>query len=468
MTTVVWFTYDLRLHDHPALMAAAGDDIVPVFVLDKQDPWFLGSASRWWLYHSLKALDQSLARMGGHLIFRQGDTLNEIMSVAKQVAADQVVFTRAYEPWLCQQQKQLFEALTQTGVRVRRFGSRALIEPETLSNRQGLPFKVFTPFYKTASARISSLRVQPTPKLRFSPHRAPTDTLTDWALLPSRPNWSKGFAPLWQPGEDGATAQLREALETVIDSYSQTRDLPSHAGTSRLAPHLHFGEVSPRQVWVATQNTFGDRLDLAEPFVRQLYWREFGLHLLHHFPHTPERPFNTRFSGFPWRKNAARLKQWQAGKTGYPIVDAGMRELWHTGWMHNRVRMVVASFLTKHLNIPWRQGAQWFWDTLLDADLANNTMGWQWVAGCGADAAPYFRVFNPTRQGERFDPKGDYVKQWVPELAHLPEKYIHSPWEAPPDTLKAAGIALGKTYPKPMVDHTSAREAALAAYHALP
>jgi deoxyribodipyrimidine photo-lyase len=301
------------------------------------------------------------------------------------------------------------------------------------------------------------------PPLPEGLHSIPLDAL---GLLPRIP-WDGGLAAAWDPGEPAALARLQTFVDQAVAGYVQDRDLPGVGGTSRLSPHLHLGEVSPRQVLHAVADRVPGGLGgVAEPFVREIGWREFAHHLLYHFPRTPEEPLDSRFSAFPWRTDGteALLAAWQRGQTGIPLVDAGMRELWHTGWMHNRVRMVVASLLTKHLRLPWQAGARWFWDTLVDADLAANTLGWQWSAGCGADAAPYFRVFNPVRQGERFDPRGDYVRRWCPELAALPDRWIHQPWAAPESILRAAGVSLGQNYSAPVVDLAESRREALAAW----
>jgi deoxyribodipyrimidine photo-lyase len=322
---------------------------------------------------------------------------------------------------------------------------------------------VFTPFYKNAVAELPSPRTPlPVPsKIDFYPENVSRLTINGLKLLPNHP-WSEKLTPYWQMGEDNAHQRLEDFIDEGLNHYKQGRDFPALNNVSRLSPHLHFGEVSPHQVWHAAR--------LAEPskdqehFMRELGWREFSYHLLYHFPDLPEKNFNNRFDRFPWKENNEFLKRWQQGQTGFPLVDAGMRELWQTGYMHNRVRMVVGSFLVKNLLLHWHHGEAWFWDTLLDADLANNSASWQWVAGCGADAAPYFRIFNPCTQGEKFDPQGKYTRKFVPELAKLPDKYLYHPWDAPAEVLKEAGITLGETYPEPMVDLKASRDRALAAY----
>ncbi|MGD8310060.1 MAG: deoxyribodipyrimidine photo-lyase, partial [Chromatiales bacterium] len=319
---------------------------------------------------------------------------------------------------------------------------------------------VFTPFWKAC------LRRPPPAAPLAAPEKLPpcpdVDSLALDALglLPRIP-WDAGLRETWRPGEAGALRRLDGFCRKGLDAYADARERPAVVGTSRLSPRLHFGELSPRQVWwrAVREDSPG-----GEAFLRELGWREFAHHLLHHSPETLERPMDRRFEAFPWREDPEALRAWQSGRTGIPLVDAGMRELWHTGWMHNRVRMVVASLLTKNLRIHWLEGARWFWDTLVDADLANNTLGWQWVAGCGADAAPYFRIFNPVTQGQRYDPEGAYVRRWVPEIGRLPDRWVHRPWQAPEKVLREAGIRLGSDYPEPIVDLKESRREALAAY----
>jgi deoxyribodipyrimidine photo-lyase len=345
------------------------------------------------------------------------------------------------------------------------------MEPWRIKTRQGEPYKVFTPFWKALRAAMPPDRPLAAPEhVRGVMSGPESDRLDDWGLLPTMPDWAGGLREAWTPGEAGARARLEAFLEEGLDRYADGRDRPDRSGTSRLSPHLHFGEVSPRQAWHGALGAQASR-DLPErqvgAFLRELGWREFCLHLLHHWPRLPVQAWRSDFAAFAWAEDRAGLSAWQAGRTGYPIVDAGMRELWRTGWMHNRVRMVAASFLVKHLLIPWQDGEAWFWDTLVDADLASNAANWQWVAGSGADAAPYFRIFNPVLQGRRFDPDGAYVRQWVPELGRLPANHVHAPWEAPAAVLEGAGVRLGIDYPHPLVDHKAARKRALAAFDAI-
>ncbi|MBA4020134.1 MAG: deoxyribodipyrimidine photolyase [Pirellula sp.] len=480
LTTVVWLRLDLRLADNPALHLAAerGGPVVPLFIWSPEEEgvWQPGAATRWWLHHSLAELSERFAKLGSPLIIRRGAALEVLQSVVRATGADAVYWNRRYEPELIARDKLVKAALVADGLQVQSFNSALLREPWTIATKQGKPYQVFTPFWRAcvASANEAPEREQEpvdAPRQLASPSHLPkSDTLTSLGLLPKL-SWADEFPKFARPGELHALKRLQEFLADGVLEYDHERDRPDHLGVSRLSPHLHFGELGPRQIREALQlyAHAGDarRKKAAEGFLRQIYWREFAHHLLYHFPHTPEQPLRDEFARFPWLKNYKQLSAWQQGRTGYPIVDAGMRQLWRTGWMHNRVRMIVASFLVKDLLLPWHEGARWFWDTLVDADLANNTLGWQWTAGCGADAAPYFRVFNPTSQGEKFDPVGDYVRRYVPELAKLPAKWIHRPAEAPREVLEAAGVTLGETYPSPLVDHAEAREAALAALQTL-
>ena len=469
MTNIVWLRHELRLDDNPALCRAAQekDAVVPVYVWNPNPDAANapGAASKWWLHHSLTALSAAFAKRGAPLLLRIGNPAEELPHIASECNAKAVFWNRAYDPHGKREDVQTETTLRKTGVACRIFAAaNYLVNPDDILNNSGKPFKVFTPFWKRAATPAAKPLTAPAHLVAHEPALmgASLDAL---GLLPEK-DWTAGLRDTWQPGEAGAQLQLQRFIENGLENYGEAREYPAAPGTSRLSPHLRFGEISPPIIadeiiracaeQRAPQLTF-----MAEAFMRQLYWREFGMYLLHHFPHLLRSPMRPEFERFPWRNDPEQLKRWQHGQTGYPIVDAGMRELWRTGWMHNRVRMIAASFLVKHLLLHWQSGAAWFWDTLVDADAANNTLGWQWVSGCGPDAAPYFRIFNPTTQSERYDATGDYIRQWVPELAQLNNKHIHAPWTAPPTTLQAAGVSLGDTYPKPIIDHKEARRRAL-------
>ena len=470
-TVIIWLRRDLRLADNPALhlAMARGERPVPLFIdaPAEEDPWSPGAASRRWLHQSLTSLDQQLGALGSGLILARGDSLSTLRAAAQALGAEAVYWNRLYDPAIVARDSRIKQALRSDGLRCESLKAHVLFEPWELATGAREPYRVFTAFWRKATAQLGQEPPlsAPTalPPLPEGLHSIPLDAL---GLLPRIP-WDGGLAAAWDPGEPAALARLQTFVDQAVAGYAQDRDLPGVGGTSRLSPHLHLGEVSPRQVLHAVADRVpGGLAGVAEPFVREIGWREFAHHLLYHVPRTPEESLDSRFSAFPWRTDGteALLAAWQRGQTGIPLVDAGMRELWHTGWMHNRVRMVVAALLTKHLRLPWQAGTRWFWDTLVDADLAANTLGWQWSAGCGADAAPYFRVFNPVRQGERFDPKGDYVRRWCPELAALPDRWIHQPWAAPESILRTAGVSLGQNYPAPVVDLAESRREALAAW----
>ncbi len=472
---IVWFRNDLRIQDNPALNAALqrGAPIIPVYILDEagEGKWKIGGATRSWLHHSLKSLIHTFKDKESELVLCEGDSLQVLQQLIKKTGVSTVFWNRRYEPDIIKRDSDIKTALNHSGIEAKSFNAALLHEPHTVSNKSGLPFQVFTPFWKHC---LTLQKEDPAVcKLtRFpKPDAFPKSLkLEDLNLLPAL-GWDKGFYESWHPGEAGAHKRLAGFLKTAAEDYSDQRNIPSRAGTSGLSPHLHFGEISPRQIWKACVDLkAGDFTQLsrgAQVFLSEVGWREFAFHLLFHFPKIPNEALRSEFNQFPWKKDAKALKAWQKGKTGYPIIDAGMRELWVTGWMHNRVRMIAGSFLVKDLLITWEEGVAWFWDTLIDADLASNTMGWQWVSGCGADAAPYFRIFNPILQGLKFDPDGYYVRKWVPELSKLPNEFIHAPWEAPHEVLEKAGIILGKHYPKPMVDHSKARDLALEALQSI-
>ena len=466
---IVWFRQDLRLKDQPALDAAArlGAPVVPVFIWSpaEEQPWPPGEASRWWLHQSLDALAMALEKRGSRLLLRRGPVAGALAALARETGARTVYFNRRYEPFAREQEHRVEARLRRDDIEVKVFNGALLVSPEDCLNKQDKPFQVFTPFWKAASNAFPPAEALPAPTRLLAPKKWPKSFPLAYYKLESRLNWTQGLRAAWQPGEDGAHKALARFIGEGLAEYDTQRDIPAEPGTARLSPHLHFGEMSPhRLIRAITERVFlakeAGLVRGAEAWMRQVYWREFAHYLLYHFPHTHEAPLKTEYKNLHWRNDEMGLRAWRRGETGYPLVDAGMRELWATGWMHNRVRMAAASFLVKHLLIPWQEGARWFWDTLVDADLANNTLGWQWVAGCGADAAPYFRIFNPTLQGEKFDPDGRYVLRYIPELTDIPEKFLHQPWRLPKEQRPVL-------YPSPRVDHAKARERALAAYYDL-
>ncbi len=481
---LVWFRRDLRLTDNVALTTAIHrcPSILPVFIWapEEESPWAPGAASQWWLHHSLLALEDALARRGAKLIVRRGPAVEALLSIAAESGAEAVFCNRSYEPRSIERDRMLEGALEARGIAMTACAGDLLFDPGSIRNVSGKPFRVFTAFWKACLSAPSPAKPIPAPGKIACPLAFSGGPLASLAVadleLPPKVDWTSGMRQTWQPGEAGAVKQLRRFLDHALEGYSDDRNRPDHEGTSRLSPHLHFGEISARRIWHAVESRSaripaGKDGPVGRSYLREIAWREFARHLLFHFPSMPHQPLQSEFRHFPWGRSRQKpkvWKRWTRGDTGYPLVDAGMRQLWHTGWMHNRVRMVVASFLVKHLLIDWRDGADWFWDTLVDADLANNAMGWQWSAGCGVDAAPYFRIFNPVLQGERFDPHGDYVRRWAPELAPLPAAWIHKPWKAPAAVLAEAGIEMGKTYPWPVVAHEEARKRALAAFAGIP
>jgi deoxyribodipyrimidine photo-lyase len=478
---IVWFRNDLRLADNPALThaAAAGGPVLAVYVHDDASAGLRprGGASRWWLAGSLEALSAGLEAIGGRLHVFRGAASNIIPRLAEAVGASAVVWNRRYAAAERTLDTAIKAALKAQGVHAASFNANLLNEPWEVRSKAGTPIKVFTPFWRAARERGEPPAPSPAPKALRAlslPGVVGIDPVSIGSLdlRPRRPDWAREIAAIWTPGEAAARAALGRFLEVSAKGYGDNRNRPDKVSTSRLSPHLAFGEVSPRQVWHAARAAQESGLTNAraydiDKFLSEVGWREFSYHLLDQFPALANANFQAKFEAFPWRDDPAALEAWRRGKTGYPIVDAGMRELWRTGWMHNRVRMIAASFLVKHLLIDWRKGEEWFWDTLLDADPANNAASWQWVAGSGADAAPYFRIFAPVLQGEKFDPNGDYVRRYVPEIAKLPNDVIHKPWMAPHPVLARAGIVLGRDYPQPIVIHEAARARALAAFKSI-
>jgi len=474
---IVWFRQDLRLADNPALWTAveSGRPVIPLYILDEESPGLraLGGAARWWLHHALVALSGTLQELGASLLLRRGAAAEVLPAVTRETGASAVYWNRCYEPAAIARDRSLKADLRDAGLNVESFNASLLFEPWEVTTKAGGPFKVFTPFWRACRSGPSPPAPKPPPRsLRVGGKGTRGDCLDAWGLRPRRPDWAADFATLWLPGEHGARKRLAAFLDGGLADYAALRDRPDRDGTARLSPHLHWGEIGPRQVWQAIQQRAAASRERglaksAETFLSELGWREFSYHMLFHNPNLPEASYRAEFESFTWRDDKGAFDAWCKGATGYPIVDAGLRQLWATGWMHNRVRMIAASFLTKHLLIHWRKGERWFWDTLVDADLASNVAGWQWVAGSGSDSAPYFRIFNPMVQGKKFDPEGGYVRRWVPEIAGLSDSHIYAPWEAPKGALDAAGVRLGETYPWPIVDHAAARERALQAYRDL-
>lgn len=460
--TVVWFRQDLRLGDHePLRRAAERGGVVPAFVWSPEEDgaWPPGAASRWWLHRSLMALDAALGDLGSRLVIRRGPTTEALRAIARESGATHAAWHRRYEPHAEALEARVATALREDGIDAAASPGTLLVEPADILGASGAPRRIFTPFWR-------ALRSGPAPPLPFAPPRG--------LVAPGR--WPRsapvaslgltgadahGLETTWTPGEAGARARLRGFRRVALASYAAERDVPRSDATSRLSPHLRWGELSMRQAWAAGSGTGG------EAWLRQLAWREFSQHALANFPTLPERPLRAPFERMPWARGSRALRAWQRGETGYPLVDAGMRELATTGFMHGRVRMIAGSFLVKHLMVRWQEGERWFWDRLVDADLGNNAVSWQWVAGCGFDSSPWFRIFNPVAKSKRFDPRGDYVKRWVPELSALAGCHVHAPWDAPPRALAAAGVTLGRTYPRPIVDHATARARALAAFAAI-
>lgn len=476
-TSIIWFRQDLRLSDNPALAAALEnhESVVPVFFLpqDQDADWSIGEASRWWLHHSLQALSHDISKLGSRLIIRRGSAQELLAEIAQQCSATDIYINEVYEPRGREGDSNISTALGEHGITVHRYHGNLLLAPGQVKNKSNAAYRVFTPFYRyyVQHGYVTQLAQRPA-QLPPVPAEIRSEKLDLPGLLPAN-NWYTKLGKHWSPGEYGAEKTLAGISEEKLAGYPENRDIPSEPGTSQLSPHLHFGEVSPRQVIdrldsLASQSTYPGISQGRESLVRQLVWRDFACHILYHFPHTTNKPFNNDYDRFPWQEMDSELiTAWQTGNTGIPIVDAGMRELWETGWMHNRVRMIVASLLTKNAGQHWLHGAKWFWDTLVDADLPNNSMGWQWVAGCGVDAAPYFRIFNPVSQSKKFDPDGSYLLRWVPEISKLPPRHLHEPWTTPEHIQQQCSVIIGRDYPHPVLDLASSRKRALDAYQAL-
>ena len=467
-SSIVCFRNDFRLEDNPALNGAVSQktSIVPVFIYDPSliDDWSLGGASKWWLHASILDLKTQIKGLGGQFILKSGNTLKVIQELVQETGAQSVYWNRRYQSDEVKVDKAVKQWLQDQAIHVESYKASILEEPWTTANKEGLPYKVYTPFWKSVKDRpINPPESLDLSSLRFSSQEIHSESLDSLGLLPESLDWPSKLADFWDVSESKAQILLDEFIKEASDEYHTERDRPDTTGTSFLSPYLRWGQISPRQI----AHALCTRCDLEEigplTYLKEIYWREFAYYVLYHFPETPKKPLQKKYEKFPWESDTQSLDRWKKGETGYPIVDAGMRQLYATGWMHNRVRMIVASFLVKHMLHSWNAGAAWFWDTLVDADLASNTLGWQWSGGCGADAAPYFRIFNPMIQGMKFDPEGLYVKRWVPELSDMKPENIHQPWEASAEELKAASVVLGTSYPKAIIEHSFGRERALSA-----
>lgn len=472
-SSLMWFRQDLRIKDNPALdHAAKQGDVLPIYILDDENAreWKMGGASRAWLHHALEDLNKSL---DSSLQIFVGKADEIVPKLVKDFDIKNVYWTRCYEPWRMERDKKIKTTLNDNDINVESFNASLLWEPWTVRKDDGDPYKVFTPFYRKKCLAVEPPS-RPSNKKReisfIKDKHGDRVTIKTLGLLPKTLEWHHEIEQEWDISEAGAHDRLATFLEEGLAHYKKGRDFPGTDYVSRLSPYLHFGQISPNQVWYAVKDFALENEAVktdADHFCSELGWREFSYNLLYHFQDLPEKNLQDKFDRFPWANNDKHLKAWQKGQTGCPIVDAGMRQLWQTGYMHNRVRMIVGSFLVKNLRLHWHLGEKWFWDCLVDADLANNAASWQWIAGCGADAAPYFRIFNPVTQGQKFDPEGDYVRRFAPELKDMPDKYLHNPWDAPDDVLEKAGVILDKTYPRIIVDLKASREAALDAFQSL-
>eukprot|EP01080_Neovahlkampfia_damariscottae_P011771 gene11771-5109_t len=472
--SILLFRQDLRLKDNQALYHAINEssEVIPLYIFDENDQneFKIGSAQKWWLYHSLTSLSNSITKKSGNFIFKKGNAKEILISLFKETKAKYLYLNNCHEPFVIEQDKIIEKSLELLDVKTKFYESTLLFDPKKIKTKQGDYFKVYTPFFNECVTNWNPRKpLSDINEFNFSQLNIKSDDLNDWNLLPTKPNWAKGFENIWEPGEEGAEKKIQIFLNYIKD-YKNSRDRPDNEnGTSHLSPHLHFGEISSADIWLAVSRechlpNLKKKETGPEVFLSQIVWREYFYHLIHVFPNLGSENYNSKYNKFRWINNENDLIAWKKGLTGYPIVDAGMRELWRTGYMHNRLRMIVGSFLVKDLLIDWREGEKWFWDTLLDADLPNNAGGWQWIAGSGTDAAQYTRVFNPTLQSEKFDPNCEYIKKWIPELKDLPNEHIHAPWKTPQQVLKKIGLEFGKDYPKPIVDHTEARLRALEHY----
>lgn len=453
-STVLWIRNDLRLRDNEALQYAIslGKPIVPVYILEEgSDVWAIGSAAKWWLHYALKDFERQLEDIGLQLIFKKGKSEDILNDLAKRLKAGCVVWNRSYDREAMERDAGVLKKMSALGVKVETFQGNVLFEPGTVLNKAKKPFQVFTPFYNCVrDIDIEKGASVSEKKLVGYSSSLSSESLDSFGLLSDKNSYQK-YGANWDPSIKGGEKLLKEFVDEKIRSYSVSRDFPGEMGTSRLSPYLHFGQISVRWIYnIIRDLPASDR----DPYYRQIIWREFTWAVLYYFPEIATSNFKTQFDDFGWQGDGELLKCWQEGRTGYPIVDAGMRELRETGWMHNRVRMIVGSFLVKDLMIHWLEGARWFWENLVDADLANNSFGWQWVAGCGLDASPFFRVFNPILQSQKFDPQGVYIRKYVPELRNVPNKFIHAPWNFKESQ---TGVRIGVDYPEPVVSHAAAR-----------
>lgn len=463
---LVWLRRDLRLQDNPCLAQAVADgyEPIPVYVHapEEESPWSPGAASSAWLHHSLVSLSNNIQSLGGQLILAKGGSFQELARLMQASKSEALYFSNCYEPHVQARDAKIESAFKNNGVVVQRFNSSLLFEPWQIQTGSGTPYRVFSPFWRNVCTQLRLRNAYPDIERLAAFTKADSLSIDQLQLLPKL-KWHESFWRHWQPGESGALEMLDIFCDGAITGYKEQRNLPDRTGTSKLSPHLHFGEISPHQIWRRIEALKLDESPQADitHYKSELGWREFSYHLLHHFPLSCNHNLNPQFDRFDWvQPDTETLSRWQRGKTGIPIVDAGMRELWQTGWMHNRVRMIVASYLCKNLRFHWLHGARWFWDTLVDADLANNSQGWQWTAGTGCDAAPYFRIFNPVTQSERFDPQARYIKRWLPEIENLPVPLVFAPWQKPEQAK-----LLAPDYPTiPIVDLAESRRLALAAY----
>ncbi|KIL50103.1 deoxyribodipyrimidine photo-lyase [Jeotgalibacillus alimentarius] len=460
MTAIVWIRKDLRLHDNPGLYhTAETGKVLPVYIFDEDDK--IGSAQKWFLHHALESFQKRLKSAGSELLILSGKPSEILPDIVEKYEADSIHWNRQYEPAVFNRDREIGESLHKNGISVNTYEGRLLLPPWDVKKNNGDPYKVFTPFYKALQKHDIPQALPAVKNIEpASFNKRDSLSLDDLKLLPEI-NWTSGMEKRWTPSEEAAVRRFNAFLDKKLKVYKSKRDFPSEEASSALSPYFALGLLSVRSVYHSIKKSAEAA---GEPFIRQLVWRDFAYSLITHFPETKTDPMNEQFKSFKWMDESDQLKAWKHGKTGFPIVDAGMRELWTTGYMHNRVRMITGSFLTKDLLIHWREGADWFDDTLVDADVANNVMGWQWVAGSGADASPFFRIFNPTTQSSKFDPNGEYIRQWIPELKHMPTKHIHDPSSAPDDVLEEAGVQIGRDYPEPIVDHKAARQRALDHY----